>query len=309
MTIDAFNKQAPGLRQVALKAAAASGADADAAEDVAQETLLRLWQMRDDPRLYNPEGYASTIARHLTLNQRRRQPALPLDERQAQDWSVPSPLDLMLQREDERWLQERIRNLPFTQHADNCYTVGFFLSENTDYRNTYTLEWSETDGDSVKGRVITTFGPVASKAHSLKLNSVNWPLEGYGFDTDAFNAQMEKLQAGMEQFNEGVNRLKTSAGTVIVSSTTGAESASSWMKKMLFYLDKIQRDGNDSRYIYLSKLYELCKNTGSLDQQDLKIALQQVTTCCSQMKSKKHLTENELLFLQSMAELLQARIQ
>ena len=25
--------------------------------------------------------------------------------------------------------------------ADNCYTVGFFLSENTNYRNTYTLEW------------------------------------------------------------------------------------------------------------------------------------------------------------------------
>lgn len=117
MTIDAFNQQAPRLRQLALKAATTAGADSDTAEDVAQETMLRLWQMRDDPRLYNPEGYASTIARHLALNQQRRRSALPLDERQAATQSVPSPLDLMLRREDEQWLRERIRNLPFTQHA------------------------------------------------------------------------------------------------------------------------------------------------------------------------------------------------
>ena len=117
MTIDAFNQQAPQLRQLALKAAATAGADSDTAEDVAQETMLRLWQMRDDPRLYNPEGYASTIARHLTLNQLRHKPMLTLDERQAASQSVPSPLDLMLQREDEQWLRERIRNLPYTQHA------------------------------------------------------------------------------------------------------------------------------------------------------------------------------------------------
>ena len=47
MTIDAFNQQAPQLRQLALKAAATAGADSDTAEDVAQETMLRLWQMRD----------------------------------------------------------------------------------------------------------------------------------------------------------------------------------------------------------------------------------------------------------------------
>ena len=117
MTIDAFNRQATQFRRLALQASTAAGADADTAEDVAQETLLRLWQMRDDPRLYNPEGYATVIARHLTQNQLRRKPSLPLDERLAADATVPSPLDLMLQREDERWLRQRIRNLPYTQHA------------------------------------------------------------------------------------------------------------------------------------------------------------------------------------------------
>ena len=117
MTIDAFEQQAPRLRQLALQAAAAAGADQDTAEDIAQETMLRLWQMRDDPRLYNPEAYASTIARHQVMNHQRHKPPLPLDERQATNLTSPSPLDIIEQREDERWLQERIRNLPPTQHA------------------------------------------------------------------------------------------------------------------------------------------------------------------------------------------------
>ncbi len=117
MTIDAFEHNATRLRKLALQAAATAGANADAAEDIAQETMLRLWQMRDDPRLYNPEGYASTIARHLTQNRLRSKPPLPLDERQAVSQTTPSPLDIIIQREDEQWLQERIRNLPPTQHA------------------------------------------------------------------------------------------------------------------------------------------------------------------------------------------------
>ena len=45
---------------------------------------------------------------------------IPLDERQATPLSSqtsPSPLEIIVQREDEQWLQERIRNLPPTQHA------------------------------------------------------------------------------------------------------------------------------------------------------------------------------------------------
>ena len=117
MTKDAFEHNAKRLRALALQAAATAGADADTAEDIAQETMLRLWQMRDDPRLYNPEGYASTIARHLTLNRLRSKPPLTLDERHAASQTAPSPLDLIVQREEEQWLQERIRNLPPTQHA------------------------------------------------------------------------------------------------------------------------------------------------------------------------------------------------
>ena len=80
------------------------------------------------------------------------------------------------------------------------------------------------------------------------------------------------------------------------------------MKKMLFYIEKIQEDGD--RYIYLAKLYELCKDTESLDQTDLKIAMQQLASVYKQLKSKSKskLKENELIFLESMVDLLENKI-
>ena len=117
MNANAFEQQASRLRAIALKASAGAGADADTAQDIAQETMIRMWQMRDDPRLFNPDGYAATIARHLTLNHLRRHQPQPIDERHIAIQTTPSPLELMVQREDEQWLQERIRDLPPTQHA------------------------------------------------------------------------------------------------------------------------------------------------------------------------------------------------
>ena len=117
MKTGAFEQQASRLRAIALEASAKAGADADIAQDIAQETMIRLWQMRDDPRLCTPDGYAATIARHLTLNQLRIKQPLPMDERHAAIQSSPSPLDIIIQREEEQWLQQRIRDLPPTQHA------------------------------------------------------------------------------------------------------------------------------------------------------------------------------------------------
>ena len=76
-----------------------------------------------------------------------------------------------------------------------------------------------------------------------------------------------------------------------------------WMKQLLFYVEKIQQSSGD-RYLYLSKLYDLCKDTDGLDQADLKIASQQLKSVYKQLKEKKKLKENELLFLESMVDLL-----
>ena len=91
MTIDAFELIAPRLRSAALNKAAAMGLDYDESQDIAQETLLRLWQMRDDSRLYNPEGFASVIAHRLSLNHLRRKPPLPLDSEESASQTNSSP--------------------------------------------------------------------------------------------------------------------------------------------------------------------------------------------------------------------------
>ena len=90
------------------------------------------------------------------------------------------------------------------------------------------------------------------------------------------------------------------------SLTPNKPDAKDWMKKLLFYVEKIQQPGD--RYLYLSKLYELCKDTDGLDQMDLKIAMQQLASVYKQLKEKKKLKENELLFLESMVDLIHSKI-
>ena len=90
------------------------------------------------------------------------------------------------------------------------------------------------------------------------------------------------------------------------SPTPSNPNSKDWMKKLLFYVEKVQQPGD--RYLYLSKLYELCKDTEGLDQMDLKIAAKQIESVYKQLKDKKKLKENELLFLESMVDLLQSKI-
>ena len=305
--------------------------------------------------------------------------------------------------------------------ADNCYTVGFYLSENTDYRHTYTLEWNDSEGDSLKGRIITTFGPIKAKATSNGSKLIPF---SFSLDSDSYDKFVEQMQAGTEEKYQAaiekalaakekalatkekaqaakekakaakenildeasvvrgkvtdengeplsgalvlpvgresgtttekngefslnlpdyVKQIKVSyvgyktqtlpvePNMVITmipgksddnelsdlflrvpykdkSLTPSKPDTKDWMKKLLFYLDKIQHDGSDSRYIYLSKLYELCKDTEGLDQMDLKIAAKQLESVYRQLKDKKKLKENELLFLESMVDLLHSKI-
>ena len=90
------------------------------------------------------------------------------------------------------------------------------------------------------------------------------------------------------------------------SNQSGKNDSNSWMKKLLFYVEKIQQSGD--RYLYLSKLYDLCKDTDGLDQMDLKIGMQQLASVYKQLKEKKKLKENELLFLESMVDLLESKV-
>ena len=205
--------------------------------------------------------------------------------------------------------------------CDHCYTVGFVAPDDKQHRKTYTLEWSNNDdSNSISGRIITTYAPIKAKAtDGNRLSSMVISSDDYDKYMEKFQAGLEKYQQGMEKYQAAMEKAQGALSDLSdgqshsfsfsssSSSSSSQSNAKSWMKKMLFYIEKIQDDGD--RYIYLAKLYELCKDTECLDQMDLKIAMQQISSVGKLLKEKKKLKENELLFLDSMYKLLESKIE
>ena len=191
--------------------------------------------------------------------------------------------------------------------CDYCYTVGLISPDNVKHRTTYTIEWDDAaPGDSIKGRLITTYAPTKPK-------KVFTDVDDYDKYMSQFQAGMEKYQEGMEKYRVAMEKaqgalsgLSDGQTQVYSFSTSSKTDGESWMKKLLFYVNKVQENGN--RHLYLSKLYELCKDTEGLDQTDLKIGMQQLASIYKQLKGTNKLKENELLFLESMVDLLQSKI-
>ena len=207
---------------------------------------------------------------------------------------------------------------------------------------------ASAENDSISGRLITTYAPIKAKAANdgsriITSGNINGHLLAPAYtpniDTDNFDKWIEQLQAGMEEYHnkdlekyqQGMEEYQKSMEKAMEEYQAAKEKAlaakekaqaakekaqselneldelsKDWMKKLLFYINKVQENGD--RYLYLSKLYELCKDTDGLDQTDLKIAAQQLESVYNQLKSKNKLKENELLFLKSMVDLLQSKI-
>ena len=184
--------------------------------------------------------------------------------------------------------------------CDYCYTVGLISPDNVKHRTTYTIEWDDaTPGDSIKGRLITTYAPTKPK-------KVFTDSDEYDKYMKQFQAGMEKYRVAMEKAQGALSGLSDGQTQVYSFSTSSKTDGESWMKKLLFYVNKVQENGN--RHLFLSRLYELCKDTEGLDQTDLKIGMQQLAAIYKQLKGTNKLKENELLFLESMVDLLQSKI-
>ena len=113
----AFEQQARSWREKALSVSLNNGAGRDEAEDIAQDVMLRLWQMHDElDRYESVEALAALMARHLLRNhQRRRQPET-LDEAIVVSITT-NPHDVLEIKEDEQWLSKRLQELPTTQRT------------------------------------------------------------------------------------------------------------------------------------------------------------------------------------------------
>ena len=113
----AFEHQARTWRQKALSVCISYGAGKDEAEDIAQDVMLRLWQMHDELEQYrSTEAVVTLIARHLLRNHQRRKPLERLDKTMIISLNT-SPLDELEMKEDDDWLSKRLQQLPTTQRT------------------------------------------------------------------------------------------------------------------------------------------------------------------------------------------------
>ena len=117
MDRSAFEQQARSWRKKALQVSINCGVGREEAEDIAQDVMLRLWQMHDDlDRYEKPEALVALMSRHLLRNHQRRRKQQLIDEAMVVSLSS-SPHDLLEMKDDDAWLEKRLRQLPTTQRT------------------------------------------------------------------------------------------------------------------------------------------------------------------------------------------------
>ena len=117
MERSAFEQMARTWREKALSVSRHYGAGIDEAEDIAQDVMLRLWQMHDElERFRSVEAIVALMAKHLIRNHQRRKPSEVLDEAMIVSMNT-SPHEVLETKENEEWLSAKLQQLPTTQRT------------------------------------------------------------------------------------------------------------------------------------------------------------------------------------------------
>ena len=117
MEKSAFEHEARSWQQKAYAISRSCGAGKEEAEDVAQDVMLRLWQMHDElERFDKVEALVTLMARHLTFNHQRRRPEETLNEAAVVNIDA-SPHDVLETKENDEWLTAKLQQLPTTQRT------------------------------------------------------------------------------------------------------------------------------------------------------------------------------------------------
>ena len=115
-----FEKKIATLRDKAISTCLACGAVTAQAEDVAQDVLLRLWQLRDTLDRYRSlEALVTVMARHELINHhrsRRDVPLMSINSEQIRS-NLINPDESIISSQEIRWLNETMKKLPSTQYA------------------------------------------------------------------------------------------------------------------------------------------------------------------------------------------------
>ena len=106
MTDSAFEQQARRLWQKAVDASRSYGAGETEAEDIAQDVMLRLWQMRAElERYHSLEAVAVQAARRLTLNLLNRHPRFSLADEAVAVAVDADPSQRLVEKENDACLE------------------------------------------------------------------------------------------------------------------------------------------------------------------------------------------------------------
>ncbi len=117
MDKSAFELNARSWREKALEVSLHYGAGKDEAEDIAQDVMLRLWQMHDELEQYRSiEAIVALMAKHLLRNHQRRKPSETLDEAIVVSLNT-SPHEELENKENDEWLSAKLQQLPTTQRT------------------------------------------------------------------------------------------------------------------------------------------------------------------------------------------------
>ena len=113
----ALEHQARSWRKKALSVSISNGAGKDEAEDIAQDVMLRLWQMHDELDRYDSvEALVALMAKHQLRNHQRRKPSETLDEAIVVSLNT-SPHEELESKENDEWLSAKLQQLPTTQRT------------------------------------------------------------------------------------------------------------------------------------------------------------------------------------------------
>lgn len=91
--------------------------------------------------------------------------------------------------------------------SDNCYTVGLINEDDTQFRTTYTIEWSEMSDGGVTGRLITTYAPIKPQIESSTVTPPSEPKNDNKMWMRKLFFYLDKLKDGESLYLSGLYSL------------------------------------------------------------------------------------------------------
>lgn len=115
----AFEQIAPRMRQKVMETLCRYQLDRMECEDIAQEVLLRLWQMRNElAQVRSIDALVTVMARRLAITSMRHSAMPSIEENVRIDTGDDNtPIVHLETKENEEWLEEKLKRLPDTQRA------------------------------------------------------------------------------------------------------------------------------------------------------------------------------------------------